>query len=113
MPFAAAIAFAAVAMVWALRDGKAEASTGRLVLAWVAGVAALHSAAAITLWAASTDWDDPDAPSRLGSLGEPIVAAAAMGLSVAYALWLRRSAVVYLAFIALPFLAWYWLPAFR
>jgi len=113
MPFAAVIAFATIAMVWTLHDGKTDASTGRLILAWAAGVVALQSAATITLWAASTDWNDPDEPSRLGSLGEPIVAVAAMGLSAAFALWLRRSAVLCMALMALPLLAWYWLPAFR
>ncbi|WP_419925432.1 hypothetical protein [Candidatus Poriferisocius sp.] len=84
-----------------------------MILAWAAGVVALHSAAIMIVWASSTDWDDPDAPSRLGSLGEPFVVVAAMGLSVAFALFLRRSAVLYGGLIALPLLAWYWVPVFR
>ena len=49
MLFAVAIAFATVAMVWTLRDGKTNVSNRRLVLAWIAGVVALNSAAVIIL----------------------------------------------------------------
>ena len=100
-------------MVWALRDGAANASNRRLALVWIAGVVALHSLATTVLLLADTDWDDPTSPNRLGALGEPIVAVASIGLSLALALALRRRAVLYLALAALPLLALYWAPAFR
>ncbi len=114
MPLIATIVFAPVAVVWALYKGTKKASNSRLILAWASGVAALHYAATIILWADRTNWNDPHAPSRLGlgSLLAPIIATTALALTVAYTLWLRQSTILYLALVALPFMVWYWLPAF-
>lgn len=110
-PFAAVTAFAAAA-IWAVRGGVAGAPNWRLVVAWAAGVVALNSVAVMVVLVSDTDWDDPSSPSRLGSLGEPSVAATALALSVALALVLRRRAVAYSALAVLPLLVWYWIPAF-
>lgn len=95
-----------------MRGGVTDAPNWRLAVAWAAGVAALHSVAVMVLLVSDTDWDDPSSPNRLGSLGEPMVAAAALAFSVALALVLRRRAVAYLALAVLPLLVWHWIPAF-
>ena len=112
MFFIGVSAASVAAMVWALRDGAANASNRHLALVWIAGVVALHSLATTVLLVADTDWDDPTSPNRLGALGEPIVAVASIGLSLALALALRRRAVLYLALAALPLLSFYWASAF-
>lgn len=112
VPFAAVVVSAGAA-IWVLRGGVAAAPNWRLAVAWAAGVAALHSVAAMVILVSDTDWDDPSSPNRLGSLGEPIVAAAALALSIVLVLVLRRRAVAYLALAVLPLLVWFWIPAFR
>ena len=112
MSFVAAVVASAAAAVWALRGGVADAPNWRLAVAWAAGVVALHSAAVMALLVSDTDWDDPSSPNRLGSLGEPMVAAAALALSIVLALALRRRAVSCLALAVLPVLVWHWVPAF-
>lgn len=111
MPLLAAVA--AAAAVWAFRGGVAGAPNWWLAVAWTAGVAALHLMSVMVLLWSDTDWDDPSSPNRLGSLGEPMVAAAALALSVSLALVLRRRAVAYLALAILPLLVWHWIPVFN
>lgn len=108
----APIAFSIVAIIATRRVDVTNASNWRLTVAWVAVVLALHSLATIVLLAADTDWDDPASPNRLGSVGEPVIAVATIVLSIGFALFLRRKAVLYLALISLPLLVWHWLPAF-
>ena len=105
-------AAAAAVVVWALLKGPGDAPSWRLVIAWVAGVVAVHCLAVLAILAAYVEWDDPSSSSRLGPLGEPIVAIAAMCLSAVFALFLRRKAVLGLALASLPLMAWYWAPAF-
>ena len=112
MFFLALSVFAVAAMVFALGDGAASASNGRLAFVWIAGVVALHSFSTTVLLVADRDWDDPASPNLLGPYADQIVAVANVGLVLALALALRRRAVLYLALAALPLLALYWSPAF-
>ena len=109
MPLAAAVALGIIAMISALRGGRTDRHQ---MIAWIAGVVAVNSAAALMAWSNSTDWDDPDAPNRW-PVDDTVIAAIAIGLSAAHALWLRRPAVLYLALPVLVLMVWLWLSTIR
>ena len=95
-----------------LLTGDGNSATWRFLGAWLVGTALLYSLATMIVLAADRDWDDPDSPSRLGSMGEPVVAVTVIVLSAAFALFPRRRAVLFPALISLPFQVWYWMPIF-
>lgn len=90
-----------------LYGGVADKSSFRLIVAWISGVLALNVLGWFVILLRLRDWDDPSS-GRWGSLGDPIVAIAIILLSIAFALFIRRRAVVYLAAVISPFMAWYY-----
>lgn len=115
MFYPAVIVFSILVIVALLRDGIGERSSLQLAVAWISGVIALHALATIVILGAISilvdgGWDAPRPTSNLWSLGEVIVAATTILLSVAFALYLRRKPVIYLALISLPVLILYWMP---
>ena len=112
MLFIALTAAMAVAVVMALSYAGDQLPLWRVFAAWIAALVMLHSLATIVILSADTDWDDPSSPSWLISWGEPTVAIVTIVLTVGFAFYLRRRVVLYVALTFVPFLVWYWAPAF-
>lgn len=98
-----------------LFGGVNDKPTWRLILAWVIGVFALYTLAALVSFNALPTWEDRSAESWEHRVSWPhrFLAMITILLSIMYALFLRRRVVLYLALVSLPFLAWPWSFAFR